>query len=81
MLAEWEVRNIDCKQTRKWHIIIDGDNVPKTENVVVGVWICGSETYAELCFYDNDCKEWYSANPGTKGDAVNEPDYWIELPD
>ena len=64
----------------KWHAIIDGRNCPGTDDVVVGYWICGSETYAELCYYDWTAKEWYSASPSTRGDPVTEPDYWTELP-
>ena len=49
--------------------------------MVVGVWISTTETMAELCYYDKDTQEWFSANPDTKGDALKEPDYWIEFPD
>lgn len=66
---------------RRWHIIINGDNCPLTKDAVVAVWISTTETMAELAYYDSDTKEWFSANPGTKGDALLEPDYWIEFPD
>ena len=72
---------MDCKKERHWHIVINGNNVPEGKEVVVGVWTCGTEIYAELCYYDEGGDEWFSANPSTKGDAVNEPDYWIEFPD
>ena len=72
---------MDCKESRHWHIVIDGDNCPPDEKVVVGVWCFGSETYAELCFYQKETKEWFSANPDRKGDALIAPDYWIEFPD
>lgn len=72
---------MDCKKERHWHIVINGDNCPETAETVVGVWISGTETYSELCKYDTECKEWYSMNPATKGDAVREPDYWMEFPD
>ncbi len=72
---------MDCKAERHWHIIINGDNCPETPDVVVGVWISTTETMAELCYYDKDTQEWFSANPDTKGDALKEPDYWIEFPD
>lgn len=74
-------KNMDCKAIRHWHIILAGDGCPDTNDTVVGVWISGSETYAELCKYNPDSKEWISMNPDTKGDAVREPDYWIEYPD
>ena len=72
---------MDCKKERHWHIVINGDNVPENKDTVVGMWVCGTETYAELCYYDPDTKEWFSVNPGTRDDAVVEPDYWIECPD
>ena len=72
---------MDCKKERHWHIIIDGSNCPETNEVVVGVWACATETSAELCYYEKETDEWFSANPGTKGDALIEPDYWIEFPD
>lgn len=71
---------MDCKETRHWHIVLDGAGCPETSDTVVGVWISGTEIYAELCKYDADSKEWTSMNTGTKGDPVNEPDYWIEFP-
>ena len=71
---------MDCKKELHWHIVINGDNVPESKEVVVGVWVCGAETYSELCYYDKDTKEWFSANPETREFAVNEPDYWIEFP-
>ena len=48
---------------------------------MVGVWISGSEPYAELCRYIPDSDEWISMNADTKGDPVSEPDYWMEFPD
>lgn len=72
---------MDCKKERRWHIVIDGDNCPKTDDVVVGVWISVSDTQAELCYYKKDTKEWFSANPDTRDDALIDPDYWIEFPD
>ena len=55
--------------------------MPDNKDTVVGVWVCGTETYAELCYHDPDTKEWFSVNPSTRDDAVIEPDYWIECPD
>ena len=72
---------MDCKEERHWHIIINGDNCPETPDVVVGVWISTTETMAELCYYDQETHELFSANPDTRGDALMEPDYWIEFPD
>ena len=72
---------MDCRETRHWHIILNGDGCPETSETVVGVWISGSESYAELCRYIPDSDEWISMNPDTRGDAVREPDYWIEFPD
>lgn len=72
---------MDCKKERHWHIIINGSNCPETNDVVVGVWTCTTETTAELCYYEKETDEWFSANPGTKGDALCEPDYLIEFPD
>lgn len=72
---------MDCKIARHWHIVINGDNCPNNEQVVVGMFISGTETIAELCYYQKETREWFSANPGTKGDAIIEPDYWIETPD
>ena len=40
-----------------------------------------SEPMAELCKYDPDSEEWTSMNAETKGDALCDPDYWIEFPD
>lgn len=73
--------NMDCNKERYWHIVTNGDNCPADESVVVGVWIQGTETTAELCYYWKETKEWFSANPNTKGDPLIEPDYWIEYPD
>ena len=72
---------MDCKATRHWHLVIDGDNVPETSETVVGVWISTSEPMAELCQYDPESNEWTSMNPDTKGDPISEPDYWMEFPD
>ena len=72
---------MDCNKQRRWHIVIDGDNCPKTDDVVVGVWVSVSETWGELCYYVKETKEWISANPNTRGDALIAPDYWIEFPD
>ena len=72
---------MDCKETRHWHIVIDGDNAPKNSDTVVGVWIGIGEAMAELCKYEPETDEWTSMNPDTKGDPLSEPDYWIEMPD
>lgn len=72
---------MDCKATRHWHIVIDGGGCPENSETVVGVWISGTETMAELCKYDPEEGEWYSMNPDTKGDPVSDPDYWMEFPD
>lgn len=72
---------MDCKAERHWHIVVNGDNVPKTREVVVGFWISTTETICELCYYIKETKEWFSASPNTRDDAVIEPDYWIETPD
>ncbi len=72
---------LDCKDTRHWHIIIDGSGCPETCDVVVAVWVSTTETMAELAYYDKENDEWFSANPNTKDDPVCEPDYWIEFPD
>jgi hypothetical protein len=72
---------MDCRETRHWHIILNGNGCPETSETVVGVWISGSEPYAELCRYIPDSDEWISMNADTKGDPVSEPDYWMEFPD
>lgn len=72
---------MDCKATRHWHIILNGRGCPDHNDTVVGVWIIGDEPFAELCKYDPESEEWISMNPDTKGDAVTDPDYWIEFPD
>ena len=72
---------MDCRETRHWHIILNGNGCPETSETVVGVWISGSEPYAELCRYIPDSDEWISMNADTKGDHVSEPDYWMEFPD
>ncbi len=72
---------MDCKTARHWHIVLNGAGCPETSETVVGVWVSGTETYAELCKYDTESEEWISMNPDTKGDALTDPDYWIEFPD
>ena len=72
---------MDCKTARKWHIVIDGDNVPEDDLIVVGMWITGAEPWVELCHYEAEPKEWYSDQPETRGNCLREPDYWIEAPD
>ena len=72
---------MDCKTARHWHIVMGGVGCPETSETVVGVWIIGSEPMAELCKYDPDSEEWTSMNADTKGDALCDPDYWIEFPD
>ncbi len=63
-----------------WHVVVDKNRGPKSSEVVVGVWISGSETSAELCYFDPDTREWFSANPGTRDDPLLPPDYWTEFP-
>lgn len=73
---------MDHKGLLHWRIIIDGDNVPKTCDPVVGYWINGRESYTAICFYDPDDRVWYDTDQTKKGDyTLTEPDYWIELPD
>ena len=71
---------MQTKTPNGWNIIINGENCPPDDNIVVAVWVQGSETEAELAYYEKEPKEWYSANPGSKGDPMIEPDYWIEFP-
>jgi hypothetical protein len=71
----------DCKAELHWHIVMNGDNCPPEKSVVVGFWISTTETIAELCYYVKESNEWFSASPNSNGDAVLEPDYWIETPD
>jgi hypothetical protein len=73
---------MDHKGLLHWRIIIDGDNVPKTCDPVVGYWLNGCESYTAICFYDPDDRVWYDTDQTKKGDyTLTEPDYWIELPD
>jgi len=62
----------------KWH---DSDKQkPAKDQVVVGYWDYLTETVAELCYYDKDTKEWFSASTGGIDCALRCPDYWIETP-
>lgn len=66
----------------KWHIVIDGNNAPKTCDPVVGYWLNGDESYTAICFYDPEDRLWYDTEQTKKGCyELKEPDYWIELPD
>ena len=61
-----------------WH---DTDKLkPKADQVIVGIWAYLTETFTELCYYDKDTKEWFSAQPGSQDNAIQAPDYWIEMP-
>lgn len=64
-----------------WHLIIDKNSERPKDDVVVGYYISGSYEFAILCYYDQKTKQWFSASPDTRGDELNEPDYWIEKPD
>jgi len=72
---------MDCKTARHWHIVINGDNVPEDDLIVVGMWISGDEPWVELCHYEHEPQEWYSDDPNNRGNCLREPDYWIESPD
>ena len=64
-----------------WHSIINKKSNRPKDKVVVGYFISGPYEFAELCYYDPESDEWFSASPETRGDKLNEPDYWIDLPD
>lgn len=65
-----------------WTAIIDKNSQrPQKDKVVVGYYISGPYKFAELCYYDQESDEWFSASPDTIDYPVNEPDYWINLPD
>ena len=68
------------EKKRRWNTVINGDNVPKDDRVVVGMWLTGECPYAELCHYEEKTREWLSNHPETTGDSICEPDYWIETP-
>lgn len=59
-----------------WHTIIDGEGIPTTRDMVIGVYIQGPEHYAGFCWRDPRTGDWYDAD----GDLTCEPDYWIEDP-
>lgn len=62
----------------EWHMIIDGNgNKPAKDEIVVGYWMSGPESFACLCYYDEDTDEWTSTD---NGESISEPDYWIETP-
>lgn len=62
----------------KWH---DSDKQkPAKDQVVVGYWDYLTEMVAELCYYDKDTKEWFSASAEGVDCALRCPDYWIETP-
>lgn len=64
-----------------WNIIINGNGkMPPSLEVVVGYFISGPYEFAELCYYDSESDEWFSAQPETRDDPLNEPDYWIDKP-
>lgn len=73
--------NDPLKLKSGWNVILDGKNCPVNDDTVVAVWVQGTETSAELAYYEEATKEWFSANPGTKGDPMIEPDYWIQFPE
>ena len=59
----------------------DTDKVkPKREQVVVGFWWYVDETIAELCYYDHDTKQWFSASKDSTDCEMNPPNYWINMP-
>jgi hypothetical protein len=59
-----------------WHTIINGEGVPTSGDMVVGVWIQGPEHYSGFCWRDPRTGEWYDQ----EGDVTCEPDYWINDP-
>jgi hypothetical protein len=59
-----------------WHTIINGEGVPTSGDMVVGVWIQGPEHYSGFCWRDQRTGEWYDQ----EGDVTCEPDYWINDP-
>jgi len=68
-------------KNKDWNTIVDGNSKrPQKDEVVVGYFISGPYKFAELCYYDPESDEWFSASPDTYDDPVNKPDYWIEKP-
>ena len=66
----------------EWKVIVDGSSErPPKDKIVVGYFISGSYNFAELCYYDQESDEWFSASPETLDDPIIEPDYWIEKPE
>lgn len=68
-------------KNKNWHSIISKKSKRPNNKVVVGYYRDESYEFAILCYFDEKLNEWYSASPETRGDELNEPDYWIELPD
>lgn len=50
---------------------------PLREQVVIGYWISGPESFACLCYYDGRTNEWFSTD---NGESLAQPDYWINTP-
>ena len=62
----------------KWH---DADKLmPKSEQVVVGIWEGLTYISVDLCYYDKTTHEWFSASQDGTAYAISKPDYWIERP-